>query len=185
MATRAEILGGHHVARCWFGWFDLPSGEAWLHSGVGEVEYNGETWRGVTNPLGGVLVSVTGVEEPRFGQAAAASIVLGGVTSTFWASVKADARDIEGRDATLWVAVFDPESEEIILWEEMLAGKMTSPGLVRQGIGSRIMTLTIENFWASQNFPSGGRWNYADQLRRYPGDKGGQFIGQSIQEQWK
>jgi hypothetical protein len=184
-ADEMAKLAGPHVSRAWFGEFDLPSGYAYLHNGVGTVTVAGQEWRGLTDPLGGVLVSIDAVEDPRFGQAAAVGIVLSGVNVAFWKSVKADARDLEGRTAILHWASFDPETGELGMFKTMFPGKMSAPSLHRQGLGTRLVGLTIEGFWQSQNYPFGGRWNFSDQMRRYPGDKGGQFIGQKVAEQWK
>lgn len=178
-------LGGPHVSRCWFGEFDLPSGLARLHTGVGRIMLNGVEWRGITDPLAGVMVGVGAVEDPRFGSASAVTIMLSGVNAEFWKSVKRDAREIEGRSAKLFWASFDPETGEAVLFKRMFPGKMSSPALMRQGAGTRLMTLTVEGFWEAQNYPFGGRWNYSDQMRRFPGDKGGQYIGQKVSEQWQ
>lgn len=184
-ADDMEKLSGPHVARCWFGEFDLPSGFARLHNGVGRVTANGHEWRGVSDPIAGVLVGIEPVEDPRFGAAAAVKIVLSGANAAFWKSVKQDAREIEGRSARLYWAAFDPETGENIMFKPMLPGKMSSPTLTRQGVGTRFVGLTIEGFWQAQNYAFGGRWNFSDQMRRYPGDKGGQFIGQKVAEQWR
>ena len=178
-------LAGPHVARCWFGEFDLPSGYAYLHSGVGRITVNGQEWRGISDPIAGVLVHVDAVEDPRFGSAAAVNIILSGANAEFWRSVKTDARALEGRDAILHWAAFDPETGENLMFKSMFPGKMSSPTLTRQGIGTRFIGLTIEGFWQAQNYPFGGRWNFSDQKRRYPGDKGGQYIGQKVSEQWE
>lgn len=178
-------LSGPHVTRAWFGEFDLPSGFSRLHDGVGRVTANGHEWRGVSDPLGaGTLVSIEAVDDPRFGQAAAVRVILSGVNVAFWKSVKADARAIEGRTATLYRAIYDPETVTLKHFKAMLPGKMSSPSVHHQGPGVRFVGLTIEGFWQSQNFPFGGRWNYADQLRRFPGDKGGQYISQKVAEKW-
>lgn len=184
-ADEAAKLAGPHIARAWFAELDLPSGISRLHNGVGTVHANGYDWRGVTDPLGGTLVGIDAVEDPRFGQAAAVTIVLAGIGTAFWQSVKELGREIEGRPATLSWAMVDSETGEIGIFKAMLPGRMSAPALQREGIGRRAMVLTIESFWQAKNFPFGGRWNSADQLRRYAGDLGGQFIGQKSSETWK
>lgn len=184
--TEADFddLAGQHVTRAWFGEFDLPSGYAYLHDGVGEIDIAGHTWKGVSSPLGGQLVSVSAIDDPRFGQAAKVDIVLAGITADAWKQFKQDARDIEGRTAILRFASFDPETGVLKMFKPMMPGKISSPSLHRKGVTERYVGLVIEGFWEAQNYPFGGRWNYADQLRRYAGDKGGQFIGQKVAEQW-
>lgn len=181
----AAKLGGPHISRAWFAELDLPSGISRLHNGVGTINANGHDWRGVTDPIGGTLVDIDAVEDPRFGQAAVVAIVLSGANVEFWRSVKLLGREIEGRLATLSWAMVDSETGEIGLFKTMLPGRMSAPSLRREGIGRRAMSLTIEGFWQAKNFPFGGRWNKADQLRRYPGDLGGEFIGQKASETWR
>ncbi|MEC9246272.1 MAG: transcriptional regulator [Pseudomonadota bacterium] len=185
--TQADMdwLSGPHVTRAWFGEFDLPTGIRYLHNGVGEVEVEGQTYVGVTDPVGGLLVGISAVEDPRFGQAAKVDIILSGVNVEFFKSVKRDARAIEGRTATLRFGAFDPETGQIKLFKNMFPGKMSAPTLHRQGVGTRYVGLTVESFWEAQNFPFGGKWNDADQRRRYPGDKGLQFVGVKVAEKWE
>jgi hypothetical protein len=178
-----ERLSGPHVSRAWFAEIDYPSGIKRLHSGVGRFTAGGYEWRGVTDPVGGQLVSIAAVEDPRFGQAAAVAITLGGISVEFWREVKDMARQMEGRRVDLYWASFDPETGEIdVTLKKMFPGKISAPSLHRAGIGIRNASFTIESLWQSQNYPFGGRWNSADQERRFPGDLGGQFIGVKVQE---
>jgi hypothetical protein len=179
-------LRAPHIARAWFALLDLPSGPSRLHSGVGRVQAGGYEWRGVTDPVGGRLLSLEGVEEPAFGQAAAVTITLSGADIAFLRSVDIAADAIEGRLAELSWAMFDGETQEIIggLKKLFPRGRMSAPQLQWQGLGRRIVSLTIESAWSSQNFPPGGRWNGADQRRRHAGDKGLDFVGVKIEENW-
>lgn len=184
-AEEREWLRGPHVARSWFGWFDLPSGPAYLHNGVGEVTVDGTVYRGVSDPIGGQLVSISQVEDPRFGQAPKVDIVISGVDAAFFASVKADARGIEGREASIRFGLFDQETGQKLMFKSLFPGQMSAPTLHRRGVGERYITLSIESMWHAQNFPFGGRWSPGDQRRRYPGDKGLDLLGVEIAEQWE
>lgn len=176
-------LSGPHVARLWFAEIDLPSGIRRHHKGVGRITVGGHEWLGITDPIGAQLVDVDAVEDPRFGQAAAVNITIGGITAEFWKEIKSTARQMEGRRCDIFWAAFDPETgENQIALKKLFPGKITAPQLHRAGIGVRAATFTIESLWQSQNYPFGGRWNASDQERRYPGDKGGQFIGVKVQE---
>lgn len=178
-------LAGPHVSRCWFGEFDLPSGFARLHSGVGTLTVAGYEWRGVSDPVGGQMVSISPVEDMRFGTAPKIDIIVASVSSAFFASVKADARAIEGRDANIYFGVFDGEDGSELMFRKLFPGTMTAPSLHRSGVGTRYIRLGVESFWEAQNYPFGGRWNPADQRRRVPGDKGLDFIGVKVSEQWE
>ncbi|MFC6487372.1 transcriptional regulator [Nitratireductor sp. GCM10026969] len=178
-----QYLSGPHVARLWFAELDLPSGLRRLHNGVGRITVGGHEWTGITNPGGLHLVQLEEVEEPRFGQAPSVGLTLGGITKDAWKEIKTMAREIEGARCDLFWAAFNPEYAEVeISLKKMFPGKLSSPALHRQGIGVRFATFTVESLWQSQNYPFGGRWNASDQERRYPGDKGGQFIGVKVVE---
>lgn len=179
-------LRAPHVARNWFGAFDLPTGMIYLHNGVGRVTVGGQEYRGVSDPITGQLVSISAIEDPRFGQAPKVDIVLGPVSATGFKWWRDTAADIEGRSATLRFGVFDPETGASKLFKPLFPGKMSAPKLHRgPGPGTRFIGLSIESFWQSQNYPFGGRWTPADQRRRYPEDAGLDFVGVKVAEQWK
>lgn len=177
-------LQAPHVCRAWFAWLDLPSGEAWLHSGTGRVTLDGIEWLGVTDPNGGRLLGLSQVVEPRFGQAAAVTLTLTGVSSEFLNSFWSSRREVEGRSAKVWWVALDQETQEVLIPRKLLfaRGRMTSPKISTRGVGGRTASLTIESLWSTRNFPPGGRWSPADQKRRYPGDKGLDFVGVDIVE---
>jgi hypothetical protein len=185
-ADEFDILSGPHVARAWFLEMDLPSGLSRVHSGVGTISIGGYDWRGVTDPIGGQLVELSAVEEPRFGQAVAVTITLSGANLAFFQSVKTDARAIEGVRADIYWAAFDGETGQYVIGlKKLFPGKITAPRLKWSGVGVRAVSITVESIWSSQNFGFGGRWNSADQQRRYAGDKGLDWVGQKIGEQWR
>lgn len=180
-----DRLAAPHVGRMWFLELDLPSGIHRLHNGTGRKTIGGHEWRGVTDPLGGQLVSMSSVEEPRFGQAVAVDISLSSANLAFFKSFHDVRGDIEGRRADIYFAVFDAETEEVLIGlRKLFPGKITAPKLKWQGIGLRAVSITVESIWAGMNFPFGGKWNDADQRRRYPGDRGLQFVGVDVSETW-
>lgn len=182
-----DLLARPHISRAWFAALDLVQGISYLHSGTGRVTIDGVEWRGVSDPLSGRLVGISQVEEPAFGQASAVTLTLSGANREFIQSVHATAREIEGRQADIYWAAFDGESQTIILGLKKLfpRGRMTSPAIHWTGINQRTVSVTIENIFASQNFPPGGRWNHAGQLQRYPGDLGLEYVGVDISETWR
>ncbi len=182
--TDLARLTAPHICRAWFVWLDLPAGAAWLHSGTGRVTVDDIEWLGVTDPTGGRLLALSQVVEPRFGQAAAVTLTLTGVSAEFLAEFWSGRSAIEGRSARIWWAAIDQETQEIVIPRKLLfaRGRMTSPKISTRGVSGRTASLTIESLWSTRNFPPGGRWNPADQRRRYPGDKGLDFVGVDIVE---
>jgi hypothetical protein len=182
-AERA-LLRRPHISRVWFAEIDLPSGISYMHGGAGRVTIGGHEWRGITDPGGRQLVSIGSVEEPRFGQAAKLDIVISGVDLSFMRSIKDTAREIEGRAANVYFCLFDQETAEP--WpsglKKVFPGKLSAPVMRWVGINERTVSFSIEGPFQSQNYPFGGKWNPADQRRRYPGDKGLDFVGVKVQE---
>lgn len=185
-AEDLDRLAAPHVARAWFLDADLPGGRAWLHNGMGNLTIDGQVWRGVADPLSGRLVTLNAVEEPRFGQAAAVEIGITAANREFMESVHATRAEIEGRDGRLYFAVFDQETATFLTGLKlMFLGKLTSPRIRWAGIGTRLVTVTLESIFSSQNYAFGGKWNGPDQRRRYPGDKGLDFVGVKVTETLK
>jgi hypothetical protein len=182
-AAEIEKLRGIHVARAWFAEIDLPSGFWRLHNGVGTVTAGGYEWKGISSPVGGQLVSISQVEAPRFGQAAKVDIIISGVTAAFMQSIRDLGTDLEGRSCDLYFMCFDMETEDSnTSLVKLFPGRLSSPSLIREGIGTRLITLSIESPFHAQNFPFGGMWNGASQRRRFPGDKGLDYMGVKFQE---
>jgi hypothetical protein len=181
-----DALRAPHVARATFAMLDLPSGIARYHNGVGTVVAGGYEWQGVTDPIGGRLLSMTQIEEPRFGSAVSVQFTLSGVDKHFFKSVYNRRRQIEGREARIYYGIFDAETQEIIgdLIDLFGRGHMTSPALHAVGLAIRTIELTIESQFASANFAPLDKWSATGQQRRFPGDLGGQYIGVPVEENW-
>lgn len=179
-----EFLRRPHIARAWFAELALPSGTWRLHTGVGRKTVGEREWRGVSDPGGRQLVSISPVQDPRFGQAAKIDIVLAGVNLDFIRSVKDQARQIEGALADFYWCAFDQETEEV--WpgglKKLFPGYLSAPKRRSAGLGIRTVSFTAETLWQSQNYPFGGKWSHADQQNRYPGDKGLQYVGVKVNE---
>lgn len=179
-----EFLRRPHIARAWFAELGLIDGTWRVHNGVGRKTVGGQEWFGLSDPAGRQLVSLSAVEDARFGQAAKVDVVLSGVNIEFLRSVKDNARQTEGSMADLYWVAFDQETQEV--WsggmKKLFPGYLSSPKRQSTGLGVRTVSFAIETMWQSQNFPFGGRWSPADQEQRFPGDKGLQFVGVKVNE---
>lgn len=163
---------------------DLPSdGLTRFHNGYGNITVNGYEWKGVSDPAGRQMVAINQIDDIRFGQAAAIEIVLSGVNIDFMKSVRDDRKTIEGRDANVYMGLFDAETYEMLIFKKVVRGYLSAPKLFWQGIGVRTITFTIEGYFHAKNFPFGGKWSPSGQRSRYAGDKGLDFMGVKIREQ--
>lgn len=172
-----------HVTRCWFGEFFLPSGTVRLHPGVGTVWAGGHEWKGVSDPIGGQLVSIGQVEDPRFGQAAAVAIVISGANPAFVKMIDEDAAAIEGSSVNLYWCCFDGETgEQIIPLRSAFPGLLSSPAIEWDGPDRVTVAFTVESIWVSMNEPYGGEWSATGVAIMNPGDRGGEYIGVKVEE---
>lgn len=181
-----DKLSALHVGRGWFLEINLPDGWLYLHSGFGRATIDGKEWRGVSDPIGGRLVSMGNVEEARFGQATAIQITLSGVNKEFFQSVYTNRASLEGREANLYFLTRDPETQETLIpLKRVFDGLLSSPELIWENVGTRFVTITLESVWSGQNYPAVGRWSPSGQRKRYPGDKGLDLVGTKTAEQYK
>ena len=182
-----DALSGPHVQRAWFVEVALPSGTRNYHTGMGKVTIGGKTWDGVSDPFGGALVSVSGVEEPRFGQAVAIDVVFSGALKAFLKSIWDDKASIEGAQADVYFAVIDSETGDVLIdLKKVFPGKLTAPGILISGSAIRAVNIKIISTWEGLNFPkTGAMWSPAGQRERFAGDKGLDFINSDIIEEFK
>lgn len=185
-ADELAFLRRPHVARAWFAELHLPSGISRVHPGVGNFIIDGHEWRGVSDPMahgGGQLVYINAVEDPRFGQAVSVEIVISGANRDFIRYIHENAGSIEGVAANLYWAAFDADSGTAPFgMHKPFPGLLSAPAIQWEGSGVRTVGFTIESVWLSQDDPYGGTWSYTGQLKRFPDDEGGEFIGIKVNE---
>jgi len=184
--TQADLekLSRPHVQRAWFVEAMLPSGTRHYHSGMGRVSLGGQIWEGVSDPVGGAMVVIDGMQEPAFGQAVAIDVVFSGASRTFLKSIWDDRQAIEGATANVSFAVIDAETGDVLIGlTRMLDGKLTAPVLRFQGAAIRTVAVKIVSVFEGLNYPvTNGMWSPAGQRARYPGDTGLDTINADIVE---
>lgn len=180
---RDKLRGGIHVARAWFVYMDLPSGESRTHTGIGTIETLGHEWKGVSDPIGGTLAGVSVVEEPKMGIAANVQLSLSGVNPEFYKEAFDLSEDIEAKRSELSFGVVDQETGHfIIAVRRYIRGFLSSPKHLRPEKQMRMVAINIENINFRANQPFSGKWNDPTQQKRYPGDLGLQYVGYSGSE---
>lgn len=165
----------------------FPSGERRFHLGSGPLVMGGETWEGVSDPFGGQLVGLTGMEEPRFGRAVAIDAVFSGANKVFLKSVWDDRYEIEGVSADIYFATVDTFTGDVLIdMKKLMRGKLSAPRLSFVGSSIRAMAIKIVSVWEGLNYAvTGSMWNPAGQRARYAGDKGMDFVNSDIVEIFK
>lgn len=165
----------------------FPSGERRFHLGSGPLVMGGYTWEGVSDPFGGQLVGLTGMEEPRFGRAVAIDAVFSGANRAFMKSVWDDRYAIEGVSADIYFATVDTFTGDVLIpMKKLMRGKLSAPRLSFVGSSIRAMAIKIVSVWEGLNYAvTGSMWSPAGQRARYAGDKGMDEVNNEIVEIFK
>lgn len=184
-AADLVALEAPHVARATFVDVQLASGRRRFHSGVGTVTIGGHEWEGVNDPFGGQLVSIGQIVEPRLGEAPSIDVVFSGANREWFRQLATET--IEGTPCDVYWAMFDGETGEVILDLRLLfRGRLSAPTLSRVGLALRDVSVTIESVYVGLQYPVPEmEWTTASQRRRYPGDRGLDWLGSDLIEVWR
>lgn len=148
--------------------FDFISAQTWLWSGVGDLSWNGETWKGI-----GQFGRVTSVEETVELRAAGMSLELSGVNSENIIDVVSDP--IQGQRAQLYLGFLDENFALITAPVMIFDGRMDTVEIT-DGAAAAVITLAVENRLRDLERPRLRRYTDADKQSRFPGDRGLQYV---------
>lgn len=148
---------------------DFPSGMVRVHSGVGEVIFNTNTYLGV-----GQLGKISTLEETAELRSSGFTLELSGIDPALLAISLND--DVQGRDAKIWLAFLDENHQIISDPVGPWLGRMDN---LEGELGeTATLQLNVENRMADWERPRIRRYTDADQQAEYPGDKGFEFVNQ-------
>lgn len=153
----------------------LDSGDVLVHSGRGDVVWNGDTYLGVGD-LGGID---GGSEDSELGRNPM-KLTLSGVDSGLAAVVLGE--HYQGRTGTVYYGYIDTTTN-VLAGDPFILHRGRIDAAKMSGGKTRTIELTIENRFASWDKPKVRRYNNADQQSRYPGDKGMEFVEQATDKQ--
>lgn len=185
VAADLDALEAPHVCRATFADIQLPSGRRRFHTGMGTVSIGGHDWEGVADPFGGQLVQVGQIQEPRLGEAPSVSIAISGANAEWMKTLWDD--DVEGAPASLYWAMFDGETGDVVLDLRLLVeGRLSAPQFRWLSFRTAEIAVTVESKYSSLQYPTPEmEWTTASQRRRYPGDKGLDFLGSDLVEVYR
>lgn len=179
--TIARALGGGRVQCANLALFDFASGPMRLWGGNGMLKTNdGAEWQGL-----GEWVGISGIEQAVNGEAPEATFTLSGVD----AEVIRLARDefdseVRGRLVRLYIQFFgvddpdDPDNQRPLdLPYPIWAGRCLAPGFeIPPDGGDRSISVRVESLFSLRSRPRYAMNTDRDQQRRFPGDKGFEFV---------
>jgi len=155
-------FGDNHMTTIVLVELDFSSGVQRYHTGVGDVTYLGDTYTGIGN-----LGNIEPILEDGGVKMKGIRVSLEGVDTTVVDLSVNEA--IQGRDATIYLAVYDYDTADVTEGFEIFSGYMDTLEMSRGTDASLI--LSIESSMAKFDLPNIRRFTSEDHKERYPTDK--------------
>jgi hypothetical protein len=150
-----------------FAKFHFDSGDVRLWTGYGNVDFDGETYLGAGDLIGYELP-----QESNGQRQSGVTLTLQGIENT-WISVGL-TEDYQGRDCEIWYAELDASAQVVNAPIRLFKGLCDTLAIQETGETCTV-ALTVER--AGIDFRAdNSRYDNEDQQRRFPGDKGFEFL---------
>lgn len=158
------------VRPAFFYYADFPDGILRMWSGVGNIEWDGETWLGCGN-----LLSIEEVTETTDSAQHGLRARFSGIPSEIVDPVL--IKGYVGREAKFWLVAFDENDAVISEPYLMFSGKMDSDSIIDDG-STVTVTIEIQGELSDHLKARVSRYTHEDQQTRYPdaGDEGFEFV---------
>jgi hypothetical protein len=163
------------VAPVLFAELDFPSGFVRVSSGVGTIAWGGYDWLGI-----GTFGDVSGLTESAELERKTVTYTLRGVPSDLIAVVLGE--QYQGRPDKVYLGFFHTATRQLIADPELLHAGRMDVSTIREG-NSCTITVSSESRIAAWSRPIVRRYTDTEQQRKYPGDKGLEFISQAAQKE--
>ncbi len=152
---------------------EFDGGTVRLWSGLGDLDYGGNTYVGAGN-----LLSVSPITESSDLQANGASFTLNGATQELVALARDE--EYQGRPITMMIGAFD-ESGNVVSSPVVVFGGFMDVMTITDSGESDVISLSAENKLIAFERARIRRFTDQDQKLFHPGDKGLEFVT-SVQE---
>jgi hypothetical protein len=151
----------------------FATGYVYLWSGIGSINWNGQTWLGV-----GKMGKVSPIADTATGQAKGLTLELSGIPSDLISDVLAEVQ--AQYKAYLWWGLFDSNGNVIANPEQRWAG-MTDVVKIQEGGTTSAIQITVESKLVDLGRARERHWTHQDQQIDYPGDNGFLYVN-GVQE---
>lgn len=166
-----------------FAQFNFKSSTMCLWEGDGPLTREGRLWYGLgqrQDITGNPLQSIEGLEQAINGTAAELSMTLSGVDKQVITAARADSDsgEVEGQRLDIYIGFFLDDQAVYPVGNLKTIGswEMGRPSFIADGPLTRTIKITAENLFASRSRAPFAMLTDRDQERRYPGDKGLEFV---------
>ncbi|PLL13945.1 hypothetical protein C0V75_00345 [Tabrizicola sp. TH137] len=146
----------------------FASGPVRLWSGLGEIDWAGESWSGA-----GALLGLGSIEETSEVVAGGTSVSLSGIPPSLVQMAIAEAR--QGLPGRVWLGLLTPEGAIIADPVLAFAGRLDVPEITDDAETCRI-TISYESRLIDLNTPRSWRYTHESQQALHPGDLGFEYV---------
>lgn len=147
---------------------EFDSGDVLMWSGMGDLDWDGQTWVGT-----GQLLRVDAMEESVEMRAVGTTVTLSGIPSDLLSLALQE--DYPGRALTVYLGAFNDDNEVISTPVVIFKGRMDIMTISEAGDSASI-EVTVENRLIDFERPRERRYTSEDQKIDYPDDKGFEFV---------
>ena len=182
--TIAAALAGSKVQCAFLVRFDFTSETMRLWNGNGRLKTNdGMFWDGI-----GQLGSMSGIEQAVNGEAPEMSFMLSGIDAEIMRLARDDFEaEVKGRMVYVLIQFFgvddpdDPDNQRPLDNPyPVCSGRCLTPSFSLSAEGERSVTISAESLFSLRSRPAWAMYTDSDQQRRFPGDKGFEFVGSLV-----
>jgi hypothetical protein len=146
----------------------FTSGIAYMWTGIGNLQWNGQTWIGV-----GDMGTISAIEESSEIKATNVTFTLSGIGQDIIHKALGEMR--QGYPVQLWFGTLGDNNNVIADPLQMYAGRMDAPS-IDEGAPTATISIATENRLIDLNRSRERRYTDQDQQINYPGDLGMQYV---------
>lgn len=157
-----------------FAQFDFDGGTQRYCTAGHNVEWNSQTWYGVTAPM-----TIGEVRESESLESIGVPITLNGLPTSIVSQVLSE--NMLGRAVTCWFGVIDSSGAIVADPVVEFDGRCDSPTIAIEG-GVAAIRFTVESRMAKWSQAINRRYTDADQQAAYAGDLGLQYVPQMVEK---
>lgn len=161
-------ITGQYLRPAFFFVAHFLSGDVFLWSGLGPIEWDGHTWEGI-----GALGQISTLEESADLKANNASFTLSGIPNEFIAQAIGETK--QGYPVTLWFGCVGDGGDVMASPVKSFAGRMDVV-TIEEGSATSSIIITVESVLVDLQRSRLRNYTHEDQQIDFPGDLGFEYV---------
>ncbi len=150
---------------------ELDSGPLRMCNATHDLEWGGNTWRGV-----GQLTSIEPIKETLSPEAVGYKLTMASARTE--ALALALIENPQGRRCTIYVGFANPETGVLIDTPDVECVGLIDQFVISETPDSGLVSITVENELVDLQRPKTGRLTHSDQQQKFPGDRFFEYVAE-------